>query len=359
MAVSHRDIQERRMEIAPTALTAFVTDVFVGAGSARDEAQQIADHLVEANLRGHDSHGVGMVPAYILHLSQGAVFPNRAPKQILDLGALMGFDGDSGYGQPVANRVMDLVGDRASELGVAVAGLRNVQHVGRIGAYGERLARRGLLSIHFVNAVYATACVAPFRGSDARMMTNPICITLPRDNAPPIVLDFATSAIALGKVRVAMNKGVEAPQNTLIDHTGRPTRDPKALFVEPKGAITSFGLHKGYGLALVAEILGGALAGGGTQAASEKPKGLVNGLFSIVIDQERLTDGSTYFEQVSELIDYVKASPAANPDEPVLVAGEPERISMEARAKAVPIDDTTWREILGAARSVGVAAPAI
>jgi hydroxycarboxylate dehydrogenase B len=348
------------MIIAAPTLTTFIVDIFVAAGSAPAEAREIAEHLVEANLRGHDSHGVGMVPVYLLHKSMGAVFPNRTPKQVLDLGALMVFDGDSGYGQPTANRVMDIVAERALASGVAVSSLRNVQHVGRIGAYGERLAAKGLLSIHFVNAVYARACVAPFRGSDARLMTNPICITLPAGpGRPPIVLDFATSAIALGKVRVAMNKGVEAPDSTLIDHAGHATRDPKALFVEPKGAIVPFGLHKGWGLALVAEMLGGLLTGGPTQAQADKPIGLVNGLFSIVIDQSRLIEGSPYFDEIAALIDYVKASPPANPDEPVLVPGEPERMVMAERgANGLPIDDTTWREIVNAARSVGVAAPA-
>jgi hydroxycarboxylate dehydrogenase B len=347
------------MMISPSALVAFITDIFTAAGSAPEEARQIAEHLVEANLKGHDSHGVGMVPTYLKHLAEKAVFPNRAPKQALDLGALMAFDGDSGYGQPVTNRVMDIIAERALSTGVVVSCLRNVQHVGRIGAYGERLAKQGLLSIHFVNAVYAQACVAPFRGSDARLMTNPICITAPLGpDRPPIVLDFATSAIALGKVRVAMNKGVETPANTLIDHRGHPTRDPREIFNDPRGAIVPFGLHKGWGLALMAEILGGVLAGGPTQAQSNKPVGLVNGLFSIVIDQKRLTEGSAYFDEVASLLDYVKASPAANPDEPVLTPGEPERMSMEERSKGVPIDPTTWREIAAAAKSVGVAAPA-
>ena len=347
------------MLIAEAPLREFVRDIFVAAGSARAEADEIAEHLVEANLRGHDSHGVGMVPAYIKHLSEKAVAPNRKPKCVLDLGALMAFDAAMGYGQPAANAVMDLAGDRAAQLGAAIVSLRNVQHVGRIGAYGERLARRGLLSIHFVNAVSAQACVAPFRGSDARLMTNPICVTIPRGtDAPPIVLDFATSAIALGKVRVALNKGVETPQNTLIDHTGQPTRAPSAIFSDPRGAIVPLGLHKGWGLALVAEILGGALAGGGTQAGERRP-GLVSGMFSIVVDQSRLARGAAYYDEVTALVDYVKASPAANPDAPVLVPGDPELMTMaERRANGVPIDDVTWKEILGAAKAVGLAAPA-
>jgi len=347
------------MLIEPARLQAFVSNIFVAAGSARSEADQIAEHLVASNLRGHDSHGVGLIPAYLLHLQQGAVFPNRKPKLVSDLGAIVVHDGDSGYGQPIANAVFDMVGRRALEAGVVVSSLRNVQHVGRIGAYGEQLALKGLLSIHFVNAVYAQPCVAPFRGSDARLMTNPVCIAAPiGPDRPPILLDFATSSIALGKVRVAMNKGVETPPDTLVDHKGLPTRDPRQIFVEPKGAILPFGLHKGWGLALVAEMLGGALAGGGTQAADDKPKGLVNGLFSIVIDQQRLIADGSYFDDVAELIDYVKASPSADPESPVLVPGEPERATAAERASGVPIDPTTWREIINAAQSVGVAAPA-
>ncbi|MFV0279902.1 MAG: malate/lactate/ureidoglycolate dehydrogenase [Rhodoblastus sp.] len=348
------------MLIEPARLQSFVGEIFVAAGSARKEAGEIAEHLVTSNLKGHDSHGVGLVPAYLQHLREGAVFPNRKPKCVSDLGAMIVHDGDSGYGQPTANAVFAKAGDRALETGVVVSALRNVQHVGRIGAYGEQLAARGLLSIHFVNAVYAQPCVAPFRGSDARLMTNPVCIAAPvGPGRPPVVLDFATSAIAMGKVRVAMNKGVETPENTLVDHKGNPTRDPRRIFVDPKGAILPFGLHKGWGLALVAEMLGGALAGGGTQAAENKPKGLVNGLFSIVIDQQRLIGESPYFDDVAELIDYVKASPPADPAAPVLVPGEPERETAAERAAGLPIDATTWNEISAAAQSVGVAAPRV
>lgn len=348
------------MQITPSTLRGFVVDIFRAGGSAPDEAAQIADHLVGANLRGHDSHGVGMVPAYIKHLLEKAVFPNRTPKLVADLGAIVIFDGDSGYGQPAANAVMDDLAARALRTGVAVSALRNVQHVGRIGAYGERLAEKGLLSIHFVNAVYAQPAVAPFRGSDARLMTNPVCITAPLGpDRPPVVLDFATSAIALGKVRVAMNKGVETPENALIDHKGKPTRDPRQIFEEPKGALLPFGLHKGWGLALVVEMLGGALTGGPMESQPDRPVGVVNGMLSIAIDQARLVEGRPYFDEVAALFDYVKASPAADPAEPVLTPGEPERAYMAERANGVPIDDATWREIVAAAESVGAAAPAI
>lgn len=338
-------------------LERFIASIFTAAGSSAGEAGEIAAHLVDANLAGHDSHGVGMVPAYLIHLKAGFVRPNQRPVKVGGLGPFAVFDGQMGYGQPVANAVMDEAAAIAAEHGVAIVTLRNSQHVGRVGAYAERLAARGLMSIHFVNAVYTDPCVAPFRGSEARLMTNPVCIGLPGED--PILLDFATSAIAMGKVRVAYNKEVPVAPGRLIDSAGQATTSPSVLFEEPKGALVPFGEHKGWGLSFLAEVLGGALSGGPVSGQVSKPQqGLVNGMFSIVIEPGRLGDAKVFADEVAKLTAYVKSSPAASSDEPVLVPGEPERASRLQRGRdGIPIDPTTWRQIGSGAKELGLTPP--
>src|SRR4029450_2103420 len=144
---------------------------------------------------------------------------------------------------------------------VVCVGLRNAHHLGRIGAYGEPCGRAGLVSIHFANVVGHEPQVSPWGGRERRMTTNPFCCVVPQESAPPIVLDMATSAIALGKVRVAFLKGEPVPDGVLVDAEGKPTNDAEVMYQAPFGALGPFGQHKGYGLALMCELLGGALAG--------------------------------------------------------------------------------------------------
>jgi uncharacterized oxidoreductase len=339
----------------PNRLREYVASIFVKSGSSDDEARQIAEHLVEANLTGHDSHGVGMVPSYMLHLKSGWVKPNQTPVRVGGTGPFAVFDGQMGYGQPIVNAVMAEAAKIARAHGVAVVTLRNSQHIGRVGFYADRLAAQGLMSIHFVNAVYEVPSVAPFRGSDPRLMTNPVCIAIP--GARPVLLDFATSTIALGKVRVAYNKGEQVAPGRLIDHKGRPTTDPKVMFEAPKGAQTAFGEHKGWALAFVAEVLGGAMAGA-PRSGEGFNRGLSNGMMSIVLEPGRLIDGGWFDEAVARLTDYVKASPPADPDKPVLVPGEPERESRTQRGRdGIPIDPTTWKQIGNCAKALGLTPP--
>jgi uncharacterized oxidoreductase len=339
------------------------------SGSEEREARIVSDHLVEANLKGHDSHGVGMIPHYMRNLKEDKLKLNRRLRLIRDDGPFLVGDAQMGHGQVMALELTDLAIARAKQQGIAVAGLVMSHHIGRVGTYGERCAEAGLVSLHFVNVAGHRALVAPFRGTDGRFNTNPICLTVPATGKnPPTILDFATSKIALGKVRVAKNKGKKVPPGTLLNAKGRPTTDPNVMYVEPTakpGAVVTFGEHKGYGLALFAEIFGAALVGGLT-IAPEHPRtfGVVNNMLEIVIDPARLTDMKALKHEIDAVVAYFKASPPAKAKEPVLVPGDPERISRAARiAKGIPIDATTWGELkvaadmasLGAAKFVYLA----
>ncbi len=331
------------------------TNMLMAMGSRETEAKAVADHLVDANLAGHDSHGVGMLPHYVRNFKAGTLVPNQAPTILSNNGQFAVWDGRNGYGQVIARDAMEWAIGVARSNGVAVHGLRNTHHIGRVGAYGEQAAKAGLLSVHFVNGNSGPPKVTPFRGREGRMSTNPICIAVPGTaTTDPIILDFATSRIALGKVRVAYNEGKKVVEGALIDADGAPTTDPSVIYEPPIGSVMPFGEHKGYGLALIAELLAGAIVGSGTiQPANPRDRGIINGMLTVVIDPERMATRAYIEAEIDAMIAYLKQTRAADPALPVLVPGEPERIARAERvAKGIEIDATTWREIQDAAASV-------
>ncbi len=342
---------------AAEQLKRFAQAILTVAGSNRGEAEIVADHLVKANLAGHDSHGIGMLPAYVNSLKMGALFPNATLDQVLDQGSMMVFDGHRGYGQRLAKEAMDRAIMRCRDSGLVFMGLRNAHHMGRIGSYGEQSIAAGLISLHFVNVVDHRPLVAPFGGTAARYSTNPICFAMPATTtSAAILLDMATSRTALGKIRVAMNKGEPMSAGTLYDGGGKATTDPSVMFTEPFGAITSLGEYKGYGMALFCELLAGVLTGGGTiQPNNPKLGGIVNHMATILVDPQRLVDHQWMAAEVGALLAYLKSAPAEDADYPVLVAGEPEMLMRKEREKnGIPIDATTCEQLVATAQQVGM-----
>ncbi len=338
-------------------LRRFGRRVFAAGGSSEEEAGIIIDHLVEANLNGHDSHGVGMIPTYLRNLGNGTCIANRVGRVVSESGSLIVYDGERGYGQVVARAATQVGIAKAKETGVAVVALRNVHHIGRVGTYGEMCAEAGLVSISFVNITDQKPAVAPWRGGDARFGTNPVTIAIPGPSPDRnIISDMATSLIAMGKVRVARNKGEELKPGTILDQDGQPSVDPHVMYQQPRGALITFAEHKGYALAFICEILAGAVGGGRTMRPEHQENGTTtNGMFMVVIDPSHLVDRAWMLDEIKAMTEYVTASPRRNPDEPVLIPGDPERLSRAKRiAEGVPIDDETWREIAQAARGVNV-----
>ena len=337
-------------------LNAAICAILAGAGSNAREQKLVADHLVLANLTGHDSHGVGMLPNYIASAREGRHRVNGKAELVDDAGALLTFDGGTSYGQVVAFEAMEIAIERVKRHGVAVVSIRNSNHVGRIGHWAEQCAAAGYVSIHFCCGFANRTLVAPFGGTDARFGTNPFCAGFPRPGEEPIILDFATSKIAAGKVRVAMNKGETLPEEVLLDAKGKPTTDPKQLYVPPTGALLPIGGHKGYGLAFICELFGGALSGGGTWTQAKLGRRVnVNNMFSIVVDPQRLGGRDVMAEEARNFAEWVRASPPADGVETVLLPGEPERQRKKKRlADGILIDPNTWNEVLAAAESVNV-----
>lgn len=326
-----------------------------GFGSNEDEVQAVAGNLIDANLTGHDSHGIGMLPRYADAFLEGGLRPNAHVQTVTDTGALLRLDGQAGFGQVIGREAMALGIERARAHGSCIVALGNAHHLGRIGAWAEQAAAAGLVSLHFVNVV-ARSIVAPHGGADARFGTNPFCAGVPLAGRPPVILDFATSMIAQGKTRVAHNKGEGVPPGCMLDDHGQPTTDPRYAVVPPFGALLTFGTHKGYGMALMCELLGGALAAGMTQRNDDASRRRVlNGMFSVLVDPSVLAERSAFEREALAFLDWVQASPPRQGYGPVQVAGDAERNSRARRsAEGVPVDGITWQEILDAAAKLGV-----
>ncbi len=340
-----------------------ISRIFVAAGSSASEAQEVAANLVMANLSGHDSHGVGMAPRYIDAILEGGLTPNSDVAVRVDSGMLLGLDGQQGFGQNVGVQAMNLAFERVAQHGACIMSLAHAHHLGRIGHFAEMAVARGWVSLHFVN-VLSRPVVAPWHGGDGRFGTNPCCIGIPvgmdDTTREPFVLDFATSRVAQGKMRVAHNEGKEVAPGTLIDEHGQPTNRPGVVVVPQSnggyGALMPFGEHKGFGLAVACELLGGALSGGGTwHREANSKRAVYNGMLSIIIDPKALGTQLSFAQETLAFIDWLRQSPASPHSDGVLVAGEPERAARADRKKnGIVVDDATWQEIQDAARKVGV-----
>ena len=340
-----------------------ITQLFVAAGSTPAEASQVASNLVMANLSGHDSHGVGMAPRYVDAILEKSLTPGSSVAVRVDSGMLLGLDGQQGFGQTVGMQAMELAFERVAQHGACIMSLSHAHHLGRIGHFAEMAVARGWVSLHFVN-VLSRPVVAPWHGGDGRYGTNPCCIGIPvgvGDNTQePFVLDFATSRVAQGKMRVAHNEGKQVAPGTLIDEHGRPTTNPGVVVVPQSnggyGALMPFGEHKGFGLAVACELLGGALSGGGTwHREADNKRAVYNGMLSIIIDPKALGTQMSFAQETMAFIDWLRKSPATEGSDGVKLAGEPERAARVARQKnGIVVDDATWQEIKDAGSKVGL-----
>jgi uncharacterized oxidoreductase len=350
---------------APT-LDALVRDIFLATGCDGGEAGRISHHLLGANLAGHDSHGVVRVPRYVEWQQAGYVVAGQSVATITDGGSFALLDGQWGFGQTVAPQATALGIERALKHGTAIIGLRNAGHIGRVGSYAEQAIEAGLISIHFVN-VAGSVLVAPFGGTERRFSTAPFSVGVPTN--PPVVLDFATSRVAEGKVLVASNGGKPLPGDALIEPDGRLSGDPHTLYgaydkIGPRspsnglGAIRAFGEHKGSGLAFMCELLAGALTGGGTSGPVEARGRIANGMLSIFISPAHFGTEAAFRQAAQDYVAWVKSCTPSSPGGEVLAPGEPEaRLRAERLANGVPLQPDTWASILDCAQRLGVAVP--
>jgi len=352
-------------------LTQYIAAMFEAAGCTAEEGARIAHHLIGANLAGHDSHGVIRVPRYILWLQEGKVVAGQTLEIEVESATHAVVDGGFGFGQTIGPLAVDLGISKAQAAGLSVIALRNSGHIGRIGDWAERAAAAGLVSIHFVNVAMGEL-VAPFGGVDRRFSTNPICIGAPQPGGDPLILDFATSSVAEGKVLVASNGGKPLPTGALIEPDGTLSTDPRTLYgpiegthvrdsANGLGALRAFGDHKGSGIAFMCEILAGCLTGGPTSGPipGGKRSRIGNGMLSIYLKPGHF--GIAHFAEVArDYALYVKASRPSTPGGEVLVPGEAEARTREARLRdGIPLQTDTWAAILDTAHRLGLQTPAI
>jgi len=345
------------MRIDHLALRELASQICIAAGTPDNEAKAVAELLVEANLQGHDSHGVGMLPIYVRNIKKGFLQPDAHVRKISANANVLLLDGQSGFGQVVGPEAMELAIEHTRSQGTCIMGLKNAHHLGRIGGLGEQAAAAGLISIHYVNVVGHNPLVAPFGGAQGRMNTNPFCCAIPMvDKSTPLIFDMATSTIALGKARVAFNSGEQVPAGCLVDHQGLPTRDPGVMFSDPMGAMTYLGEHKGFGLALICELLAGALVGQWTaQDEHPRPLNVINHMLTIVLDPVVFENYEEFVAEAEKFITYIKATAPAVGTESIMIPGDPERNNKDQRLKqGIPVDSGTWQQLVNTAASVGI-----
>jgi uncharacterized oxidoreductase len=338
--------------IDPARLESRATRIFVAMGAPADDAAWIATLLVRANLRGHDSHGVIRIPQYWESVKKGQVDPKSPVTVTAETPALVRLDGGGGFGQVVARRAMEHAIAKARAGGLSAASMSHTSHVGRLSDYAELAAAAGLVSMVWANCVHGLN-VAPWGGAARRLGTNPHAVAVPGVNGPAMVLDFATSVVAEGKMRVKRNRKQPAPPGWFVDAQGRPATDPEVFYGDPPGALLTAGEHKGYGLSLAVEILGGILSG--TGPAGPPPGVFANGTLMICLDVERFLPLPEFHRQVAALFGWVKATPLAQGATEILIPGEPEaRLEAERRAQGIAIEDQTWSQIEATAAELGV-----
>ena len=333
------------------------TLLFDAAGSPHEESEIVSEALVNSSLAGHDSHGVLRFPSYVTRITSGQLRPGAPFTIEHETRAVAVVNGHQGWGQVIARKAMEIAIQKARDCSIGNVVVRGSQHIGRVGEYPAMAAAQNMIGLAFVNSHGAgEEKVVPWGGLDRRFTPNPIAFAAPTGEEWPVLVDITTSVVPEGKIRYAYYKGDELPLGCIIDHEGNPTTDPAALYASPPGAILPLGGivgHKGTGLAMVTELLGGALSGAGCNGQQITQTG--NGVFFQVINIADFLPVDEFIATTQELIAWVKSSRPMPGVSEVLIPGEPEyRASVERRKTGIPVPDSVWEEITQRAQELGV-----
>jgi uncharacterized oxidoreductase len=339
-------------------LQTFATELLATRATA-EESKRVAVGLVNANLRGYDSHGVMRLPYYLKAVADGEVISGAELTITKESATHLVTDANWGFGQVQAGRLLDRLIEKTGTAGMAIGTMIQAGHIGRLGEYCEASAEENLVSIVMVNSHGAVVRVAPPGGKAPRLSTNPLAIGVPQKERP-LILDFSTSAAAEGKVRVKKIAGEKCPPGWLLDNEGLPTTDPETLYGEPPGSILPMGggqAYKGFGLSLMIEILTGALSGGRTSREPLYPK-KGNCVFMLLVDPEHFGGRDHFAAEVEQLIEYVCSSPCVEGCEAITLPGDPERKTLAQRLpNGIFLDDENWAVLARLAAGVEVAVP--
>jgi uncharacterized oxidoreductase len=311
-------------------------------------------HLLGANLAGHDSHGVILIPTYFGRIERGDVVPNAAIDVLDETPTTARVDGNWGFGQVVSEHAMSLAIAKARANNVAALTVVRQAHVGRVADYPLMAARAGMIAWMYCDSGRTAKQVTPFGGREARLGTNPTSIAIPSDLEAPVFLDMATSAVAGGKISVARNRGQALPLGWIVDRDGNPSTDPADL--DRGGAMLPLGGeqgHKGFGLGFMVEIFAGLLTGLGYGV---NPSGRHNdGSLMVVVNVAAFRPLDEFKRDVAEFARYIKATPTAPGVAEVYYPGELEwRTERERRQRGIPIEDETWNALRRTAASLGL-----
>jgi len=333
-------------------LTQIAQTLVEGMGTPPHSARVVSSSLVEANLVGHDSHGVMRLPSYAQFLREGLINPKVQPKIKSKHQAIAQIDGQQSWGQLGARLAAQTAIELAHQFGLAAVTIDHCVHIGRVGEYVSTIAQAGMIGLALCNPHPA---VAPFGSRERVMGTNPMAWAVPRDAGfEPVVVDFATAAVAEGKLRVAWAKGETVPPGLIIDREGRPSQNPVDFY--KGGALLPFGGHKGYGLSLIVELLGGALSGAAPSILPEFEGS--NGTLMIALNISAFMPLGQYIAQVETFCAKIKSSIPANGLSEVLLPGEPELRSRQQRlTEGIPIPEKTWQEFRALAGELKVILP--
>ncbi|MCI0683864.1 MAG: Ldh family oxidoreductase [Gemmataceae bacterium] len=342
-------------------LVHFTEMLFQASGVPKNEANRVARSLVDANLCGHDSHGVIRVIQYIDAIADGRLKPGAPFQVVKETAGVLVVDGGWGLGQVQAHRLLERLVPRAQALGLAAGTLKHCGHIGRLGEYAEAAAAHKLAFMASVNNHGFGRGVAPPGGTEARIGTNPLCLGAP-SNGDPVVLDIGTSVVAEGKVRVAYNKGQQVPTGWLLDPHGMPTTNPSVLYKEPRGSILPLGgnqAYKGFGIGLLLDMFVGGFSGAPCSAPG-RPNLSANAVFFLVLDISQFAGAGHFLSEVTSLADNIRACPKAAGVKEITLPGDPERRAKAQRmANGISLDDGTWGQLSALAMKLKVPEPTV
>ncbi|MDE0021436.1 MAG: Ldh family oxidoreductase [Candidatus Poribacteria bacterium] len=335
-----------------------MTRLFEALGAPKDEAQTTADVLTQANMTGHDSHGLIRMPQYAEAVRKGFIQPGAPTEIVQDADGAAVYNGNWNFGQVSMTHALNETLERAEKGAPVSFGIRNCNHIGRLGHYAHLAAKRGCFALIVVNSTGSASAVAPYGGSEPRLGTNPFCAAFPTES-DPVLIDMTSSVAAEGKIRARRNANQPLPEGWILDLEGKPSTDPADFYGPPRGAILSFGgqaAHKGFGLGLFAELLAGTLTGAGNVREREGHVG--NGVFCLLIKIDAFRPLGEFQSGVSRLARFLKATRLAEGFDEILLPGEPEaRAEKERSANGVWIDETTWGQVMAEAERYGCAPP--